>query len=232
MTMRDRIKFVGTGGVFDYSIGNSSVIITTEQGNVLIDCGYTVYQRLDEKQLIESIDYLMITHLHGDHVGSIHPSILTLVNKYKKRVKIIYPTKSYLLTVKSYLNYFLIDTEKYIDFVDITLLKGIGFVETSNAHVIGMPSYSYYFEFTDGIAYFSGDVGKLEFVKNFVETSDKPITIFHETSFLKGTAHVYYKDLEDFSRGQELYAYHCNHLKAPQDCCLKFVANEEKFLFV
>lgn len=231
MIMKDRIKFLGTGGVFDYTIGNSSVIIATEHGKILVDCGYTVYKKLDEMQLIESITYIMLTHLHGDHVGSIHPLILTLVNKYKKRVKIIYPTKSYLLTIKSYLSYFLIDTERYIDFVDIALLEGVGYIETSNAHVIGMPSYSYYFEFTDGIIYFSGDVGKLEFVKKFAETSEKPIVIFHETSFLQGTAHVYYKDLENFSRKQELYAYHCNHLKAPKDCSLSFVANEEGFLF-
>lgn len=231
MIMNDRIKFVGTGGVFDYSIGNSSVMITTEHGKILIDCGYTVYEKLAEMQLIESIDYIMLTHLHGDHAGSIHPLILALVNKYKKRVKIIYPTKKYLLTIKSYLDYFLIDSKKYIDFVDIALLEGVGYVDTSDAHVIGMPSYSYYFEFTDGITYFSGDVGKLEFVKYFAETNNKTLLIFHETSFLQGTAHVYYKDLENFSREHELYAYHCNHLKAPKDCSLNFVANEKRFLF-
>lgn len=229
MDFRNKIKFVGTGGVFDYNLVNASAIVETEQGNVLIDCGYTVYPELDKNNLIESIDYVLLTHLHGDHVGSIHPLILTIVNKYKRRVKVIYPTVEYKELMTSYFKYFLIDVDRYVDFVDIKRVKGLGFIDTSNKHVVGMLSFAYYFEFEDGIIYYSGDVGDPNFAYQFTKENEKMVVVFHETSFLQGFAHVYYKELQAIPF-REIYVYHCNYEKAPADCNLKFVALEELFL--
>lgn len=230
MKENGKLKFIGTGGIFDYEIGNSSMIININQSNILVDCGYTVYAMLEERNLIKEIDYILITHLHGDHIGSIHPLILSLVNKYKKKVKILYPTNTFLRQLKEYLKFFLIDVEHYIKFVDICELNDIGFINTTNFHINGMESYAYYFKFRESLIYFSGDLGKLEITENFLNSiSYLNIVVFHEVSFKEGSAHVYYKDLMRLAEKFNVYAYHCNYVMAPPDCNLKFVAEIAEF---
>ncbi|MCI9364846.1 MAG: ribonuclease Z [Oscillospiraceae bacterium] len=221
-----KIKFVSTGGIFDYEIGNSSMLINTGIGNILIDCGYTVYKTLCKKELVDKIDYILITHLHGDHIGSIHPLILHLVNKCKKNVKIIYPTESFLNQLKNYFHFFLIDVERYIEFIDIKKWDNIGFVNTSDFHVKGMESYAYYFKTGDWLIYYSGDLGNLEITESFLNSmSYKNVLVFHEVSFINGSAHVYYRELMRLAEKYNVFAYHCNHLLAPEDCNLQFVAD-------
>lgn len=226
------VKFIGTGGIFDYKIGNSSALIECEIGNILIDCGYTVYPKLVDMDIISKIDYILITHLHGDHIGSIHPLILHLVNRCKKTVKLIYPTECFLGELKRYLDTFLVDANKYIKFVNINEIEQIGFIDTTNCHVSGLESYAYYFDSKKEFVYFSGDLGDIQITEKFLEKiQHNNIVVFHETSFIQGSAHVYYKELMDFSSRNQysVYSYHCNHLNAPSDCDLKFVANYKEF---
>lgn len=226
------VKFVSTGGIFDYKIGNSSVLIGGKIGTILIDCGYTVYSKLVELDVISEIDYICITHLHGDHIGSIHPLVLHLANRCKKKVKIIYPTELFCNLIKQALNPCFIDIERYVDFVPIDNIANIGFVDTTNSHVLGMVSYAYYFWLHNSCVFFSGDLGKLSVTEEFIKRIEcDNLIIFHETSFIKGSAHVYYKELMKLSNRYTVYAYHCNHLNIPVDCNLKFVANIPEYCF-
>jgi len=65
------LEFLGTGGAFDVEEKNSSMLLKMGAGNVLIDCGSTVYAELRQKNLIEDIKYIFITHCHEDHIGSL-----------------------------------------------------------------------------------------------------------------------------------------------------------------
>ena len=82
------INFLGTGGAFNLSEKNSSAIIKTAGGTILIDCGSTVYAELQAKKLIESIDYIFITHCHEDHIGSLSTLIYHKYFTENKAVKI------------------------------------------------------------------------------------------------------------------------------------------------
>ena len=229
----NKYGFIGTGGVFDYRIGNSAFLLYSNLGVILVDCGYTVYGSLDEKNLINSVDYLLLTHLHGDHVGSIHPLMLHLKNKCKRKLKLLYPCVEFRDEVVSYCKHFLIDVDSYLDFVDINDVCGLSFIDTSNQHVVGMHSYAFSFMDEKQVLFYSGDLGSVDIVKSFLVThaqSEKRILIFHETSFLKGRAHVYYKDLEEVAESCDLYAFHCNHNNSPADCKLRFVAHFKEFL--
>ena len=65
------IEFLGTGGAFDKKEKNSSVLIKTSQGTILIDSGFTVYPELESRGIIKDINYIFITHTHEDHIGSL-----------------------------------------------------------------------------------------------------------------------------------------------------------------
>ncbi|MCI5158000.1 MAG: ribonuclease Z [Candidatus Electrothrix sp. AUS1_2] len=63
------IFFLGVGETCDTAHGNSSSIITTSNGiRILLDCGFTVphqYFRIVEDP--SRLDYVWISHFHGDH---------------------------------------------------------------------------------------------------------------------------------------------------------------------
>jgi len=229
--MNSRFKFVGTGGIFDTQIGNSSAIVELDSGKLLLDCGYTVFGALKEKALVEDITYLLITHLHGDHVGSIHPLILQNTNKRKEKLKVLYPTEDFKNELNEYFSFFLAEPSDYIEFISLEKFPEIGFVDTKNLHVNGLQTFAYYFNFQEEFIFYSGDLGCInttaEFLKNI---NHENITVFQEISFLEGKAHVYYKDLMNALSEYNVYAYHCNHNNAPNDCNLKFAANFPKYL--
>lgn len=230
IAMQPKLKFVSTGGVFDYQLGNSAAIVEMAEGAVLIDCGYTVFATLSEKGLLDTPQYLLLTHLHGDHVGSIHPAILHWANRRKKKIQIIYPSDAYKQEMINYFNFFLGDTNNYVDFVSINQFPSLGFVDTYGLHVKNMQSYAYTFNFEDQFIFYSGDLGDINCTKDYLKSiKHNNVIVFHETSFLEGSAHVYYKTLERELRDYNVYAFHCNHKKAPNDCQLTFVANTPLF---
>lgn len=68
------IKFLGRGSAFNTKIGNTSAYIKKDNSLLLIDCGSETFSRLKSRQfLINDIkkSYVLITHLHPDHVGSL-----------------------------------------------------------------------------------------------------------------------------------------------------------------
>src|SRR4030095_1587723 len=65
------LQFLGTGGAFNPEYGNSAALIRCNGKSILIDCGFTVFAKLKEFNLFNQIDYILITHLHNDHTGSL-----------------------------------------------------------------------------------------------------------------------------------------------------------------
>ena len=68
------ITFLGTGSAFtDYRLNyHNNAIVWTDDGPVLIDCGPTAMQSMREMGIpIHEVTAILITHLHGDHVGGL-----------------------------------------------------------------------------------------------------------------------------------------------------------------
>ena len=76
--MNVQVQFLGTGGPFA-SGGRlqTSILIGTEQGRYLIDCGMTALVGMARFGIDPgSIDATLVTHLHGDHYGGLPLMIL------------------------------------------------------------------------------------------------------------------------------------------------------------
>jgi len=226
------IKFIGTGGVFDYELGNSSAIVQLRDKKILVDCGYTVFPQLVKKNLLDDIDYLLLTHLHGDHAGSLHAAILHWTNVRKRNIKLIYPTDKYKELLISYLKIFLVNVERYIDFVPMSDVCGVGAIDTQGFHVEGVQSFAYYFELGEQLIYYSGDLGDINVTLDFLRSvKNKDITVFHEVVFIQRKEHVYYKELETMAKEFNVIAYHCNKANAPADCELKFAVDMVELVY-
>lgn len=90
-----KLKFVGIGSAFNTKLFNTSSYFKKEDNLFLIDCGGTVFRRLQELNLIQGVKktYIIITHTHPDHVGSLGDLIFYCNYILKHKPMIISPNK-------------------------------------------------------------------------------------------------------------------------------------------
>ena len=87
--MSKTLKFLGSDA--GYGKNNNSAYIEFDNKLLLIDCGFTVFGKIQEQFDLSKYNEInvIITHLHNDHAGSLSQLILYLFFEYGKKVKII-----------------------------------------------------------------------------------------------------------------------------------------------
>jgi L-ascorbate metabolism protein UlaG (beta-lactamase superfamily) len=63
-----KIECLGVGGAFSPELGNTSYLVNEY---ILVDCGYLTFVDLLNREMIQQIDHIFITHLHNDHIGGL-----------------------------------------------------------------------------------------------------------------------------------------------------------------
>ncbi len=229
-----QIKFLGTGGAFDVEYGNSAAWLTFHEKTILLDCGNTTYARIREKGLVDQIDYILITHLHDDHAGSL--ASLVLHHNYfldpPRKPVILYPTAAFRDKLYDFLSFSLVRPELYVDFQPLDTLAGIEVIDTTGHHIEGMPSFGFCFQEKKESIVYSGDVGSPGLVFDFLKThSASQVRVFHELSFwpTKGV-HTYYKEIMPYFPEFDIYGYHIDPRKEPVDNTIPLVANFPELL--
>ncbi|MEM9897294.1 MAG: MBL fold metallo-hydrolase [Bacteroidota bacterium] len=228
------VKFLGTGGAFNFEYGNSAAWIKINQLHILLDCGHTVYPVLRDKNLIDKIDYILITHLHDDHVGSLCSTILhhTYGMNPPRKAKLLIPDQKFDDIMKKFLVYGLNTPEDYVEFHSLDEVEGIQAIDTFGLHVKDVQSYGYIFEDEDEVVLFSGDLGHPTLiVEHARKIKNKPVRIFHEMSFEQTDGvHVYYEDLFPVVGEVPIFAYHINHHIVPPNNIVPLVAEHKDLL--
>lgn len=79
-----RLYRVGNGSALNPKKTNSSFMVFGDKANMLIDCGYNVYQKLDKEYKVnDKLKYIFITHMDDDHIGSLRALMYDLYFKHK-----------------------------------------------------------------------------------------------------------------------------------------------------
>ena len=225
------IEFLGSGGAFDINEKNSSALLKTAKGNILIDCGSTVYQELIKRSLIDRLDYVFITHLHEDHIGSLS----TLIHhKYfidKKKVKIecvpelAQKLKYYLVDITGVLpDAFEINSNEAGDIykdLNMRIIK----INTTNYHFKDLISSGFIFQMRKSeqniFIVYSGDINtpitniiQEDYVNIYKKMLEEPdnVFIFHEAtarSYPPYFPHTEFQKLLEVSKTfLNIYTYH------------------------
>ncbi|GIV43204.1 MAG: hypothetical protein KatS3mg035_0327 [Bacteroidia bacterium] len=227
------IKFLGTGGAFDVPYGNSAAIVECNEKKILVDCGHTVFPKLIQLNLIHEIDYILITHLHDDHVGSLSTLIFYLYFfQPHKKVSLIAPWDFHQELI-SFLNY---SQKNCLQYISIENLPSFIIpIDTLDKHYPNMQTYGYLFTENQEHIIYSGDLNDASYLfQQIAQHSLKgKIQVFHDISFnpLAKSAHAYYKDIEEYCSGYEIWGYHCNPQFKPEDCKIPLVIENSQFLF-
>ena len=97
---------LGTGcpKVDCHRFGSANLILTSKV-KILIDCGSGVTQRLEQAKISSAtIDALLLTHLHSDHVVDLYQLIISSWHSYRYKSWKIYGPKGTKNFVKSIMN--------------------------------------------------------------------------------------------------------------------------------
>ncbi|UGO51015.1 metal-dependent hydrolase [Bacillus phage vB_BanS_Nate] len=183
------LEFIGTGSAFNTKLGNNGAFI--KQGNKLfmIDCGSGTFHRILEAELLDGVEeiYVLITHTHPDHIGSLGDLIFygyySMGNVMEKNVTVLSPD---VLETPLILSYMGVDIEKYhlrefkenslnyIDDFDLLMMP------LHTEHVKELDCYGYLFDYKGLKIYYSGDANII------------PTTILN--MFNKGGIDILYQD--------------------------------------
>ncbi len=232
ISFRMEIRFLGTGGAFQVELGNSAVLIKLDQGNLLVDCGHSVFPTLVKKGIIDEVDAVLLTHFHDDHVGSLSSLILYYQIVLKKgKLTLLSPSQEFEDELRAFLAHSLINPELRANFQSLDSWSSIHAIDTYGLHVAGMPTYAYTFSERGASLAYSGDLGNPDPFFSELDNMDLPnLQVFHEVCFTdNGSAHTFYTELERYLDRYTIYGYHCDHHAKPSDLRLPLAA-EHGFL--
>ncbi|MBC3540006.1 MBL fold metallo-hydrolase [Rufibacter sediminis] len=215
-----KFTFLGTGGAFDVAYGNSAALVEFKGHTILLDCGFTVYPTLRQHQLTSKVEYILLTHLHNDHTGSL-ANILLHCHYYNTNCKpiILYPDDDFRDEVYEFLRLQVQKPENYVDFTPLSELPGITAIDTFGLHTEKLQTYAYVFEENAERVAFSGDIGQPDALFAFLRgMPPKATTVFHDITFSEqNSTHTYYKKLIPMMQDYHIYGYHCDPSQSPED---------------
>lgn len=223
-----QLKVIGSGGAFNPREGNSSFVISRagSKRKYLVDCGSTVYAELKKFDLVDKIDYVCITHLHDDHIGSLSTFIFDRWFLHQKRTIILtHPKVTDTLT-----NYLLkiVNVPQdlfWIGYGHSSAAMKIRAIDTTDFHYKGMPSCAFLFEGTEGEEFgdsekivISGDTGlPIWDAEEFPPLSyfdPNRTLILHDVTNIVGDGsivpfpHCHYSALEEMAGKFYVFGYH------------------------
>lgn len=217
----NKLKFLGSGGAFSKIELNNSAYLTNNDTMILLDCGETVFHRLLKIDILDNIKnlYIILTHFHSDHVGSL--GSLVFYCRYKNiKCNIIFPKKN---IVDNYLNIVGIDYSLY-NFIYPNDVKEFYLKDYKQIHgdyrnnkLYIMPSYGYHLKYLDYNFYYSGDTTTIndEIIKKF-NNGDIDI-IYHEVSTDSFPVHFPIDKLCNCIDESKRNRVYCMHLSDNED---------------
>ncbi len=95
-----QVIFLGTGEAFDDELPNTSILVQSEAGSILVDCGFTAAPAFWRTGLgPDALDALYLTHLHGDHYFGLPALLLRMHEEGRTRALDILTSPNRLETV-------------------------------------------------------------------------------------------------------------------------------------
>jgi len=213
------LDFIGTGSAFNTERGNTSAVIKKNNSLILIDCGGTVFHRLQQLNIFDGVDnlYIVITHTHPDHVGSLGEVIFYSYYILKHRPIIFFPKRELMeqfltsigVSAEMYhLNSANMVNENDVQFGDFSLEF------SSVCHVDTIPAYGFIMELNGNKFYYSGDANSISDKVIDKIISGEIYRIYQDTCGLdyKGNNHLSLRKLCDIIPQELRNKVYCMHL--------------------
>jgi ribonuclease BN (tRNA processing enzyme) len=212
------LNFLGIGSAFNTILGNNSAYIKTGSTLLLLDCGSTVFNKLQKYDILKGIVnlYAVITHTHPDHIGSLGELIFYSHYVLDCKPKILFPDKDLLKNILSGMGvredfYEIINTlEAHVNdsFIDVN----VTFITAS--HVDTIPSYSIMLVFPGTVIFYSGDSNSIKSLILDKLHNSEIDCLYQDTCGLDyaGNPHFYLGKLAETVKPEFRHKVYCMHI--------------------
>lgn len=208
-----KLNFLGKGSAFYPVFGNTGAYLRSGSELYLLDCGETIFDTLYRKEDLNSITavYVILTHLHADHVGSLGTLISYYHCLHGIKVHVIHPesTITQLLTLVG------IDPEAYIYLEHLPENRaGLKAEPVPVKHAADMKCYGYLLFDDRECVYYSGDASDVpdEICTRFLTGSVQRIYQDTSTHDSPDPSHCFYGKLEQWVPMEKRMSVYCMHL--------------------
>lgn len=204
------LEFIGTGSAFNTKLGNNSAFIKRGKSLFLIDCGSNIFTRIQEANLLDGIKdvYVLITHTHPDHIGSLGDLIFygyySMGVMGKPSVTVISPRDLGITNILSHVGV-KVNTYNVYEFSGVANISNddvrMRIIANETSHVEELKSYGYYLEYFNTKFYYSGDTNKIS-INALEELYDGGIHhIYQDTckADYDGNVHLSLRKLEEIT---------------------------------
>lgn len=205
----EQLKFLGRGGAFFTEEGNTSAYFIEGKTLFLIDCGETVFSKIQQTRLLDENQieeiYCFITHLHSDHIGSLSTLIYFCSYGYEDRqIKfyLVCPDElwfdlSALLNTQGVGGLFEAPLPEYLS-GKFQSFKNANFIPTT--HQDDYPAVSIEFETNNGYVFYSGDTNELDLVQNYVKLAPDLVERMYVEATTKTGPNNIHMSLDDLDK--------------------------------
>ncbi|MEG1146016.1 MAG: hypothetical protein RSE21_01130 [Bacilli bacterium] len=197
------LHFTGCGAMFEPHYGNTSATFKDGSNLFIIDCGTDVANSLILNKIInENLNfYLLITHTHCDHIGSIGVLAQYIYYKLGKTLNIVTSNKmKYIKNIKNILDGMLVEKECYkfineeeLDNKNISFNK-IRYVETYHGEKY-IKSTSIIIYSDNGNILYTGDINNSDIIKKFIKENNNIDKIYTDSCYNESKVHVSINEL-------------------------------------
>lgn len=211
------LKFWGCGSAFNPAMGNTSAFFEKGGNLYLLDCGESVYENLMRSMDLGRYNriYVLVTHLHADHVGSLGSLLSYNSCVLGRKTWIVHPSR----TIVDLLRLLGIQDDFYVYCEEMPAeTEGIRAEAIPVNHVENMACFGYLLEDGRERIYYSGDAAMVpERVLELLKQG-KLDRLYQDTSIHRHQppSHCYYEELERAVARELRGRVYCMHLD--EDC--------------
>ena len=183
------LKFLGNGSAFNYDLDNTSAYFKYDNTFYIFDCGEKIASKI-----VKYIDFskendvvICITHMHGDHIGSLEALLvyLTIINPVHS-VTILCPNKSKMISFLKLTDY----NYGLVKIIEdkIYKAKNVNIESAEAKHISDSRSYFVYSPLEK--FFYSGDTCLLNKKAKQMLFAGELDTLYHEVSDKDSNFHI------------------------------------------
>ncbi len=205
-----RLTFLGRGSAFNPAMGNTNAYFSAGGDLFFLDFGESAFAKAVKLIDLQKFrhTYVLLTHLHADHCGSIASLCSYMHYKLGREITIVYPQTG---PVKELLRIQGINPQFYQLLDALPADCALQALPVEVRHAQDMRCYGYLLSDGEETVYYSGDAAELphDIAQSYLGGSIQ--RIYHDVASMESHSHCFVKRLEDaipFEKRSNVYAMH------------------------